>query len=45
MTAINNGEPDAITNEAYGKMENINKENENQEHRFMTSAVYDNVLY
>ena len=42
MTAINNGEPDAIKNEAYGKMENIN-ENENQEHRFMTSVVYDNV--
>ena len=38
------GEPDAIKNEAYGKMENIN-EDENQEHRLMTSVVYDNVLY
>ena len=36
------GEPDAIKNEAYGKMENIN-ENENQEHRFISSAFYDNV--
>ena len=36
------GEPDAIKNEAYGKMENIN-ENENQEHRCITSAFYDNV--
>ena len=39
------GEPDAITNEAYGIMENINNENENQEHRLMTSVVYDYVLY
>ena len=39
------GEPDAIKNEAYGIMKNINNENKNQEHRFMTSVVYDYVLY
>ena len=38
------GEPDAIKNEAYGIMGNINNENENQEHRLMTSVVYDYVL-